>query len=684
MAAGAVFTGTTKLDTSGMREGFARLRAMTAKAAKDMNQTMNGAGRRGTSEPLSGWDKAIDSTRNSFARMQSAWANASKAMQYYSTRIKKDVLVPLTQATQAAERFAKRAAIAGAALAGFGVYRNFKIEGMEQQFATLMGDSEKARKTIRNLLDEAAKTPFSADNYAAAYKTLLTTANGELATGDNMRRIGDAAAVMGKQIEEVAGQVSYLYAMLKAGKGGGVAARQMLKDSIITLDTYKLIDKESKNAANFGAVWSRVVADLNNFSGGMERVSRTGSGALKVLRNLADTALQETFAALADSIKDVVFNLAEMLRAARASGQLAEIGKKIGEVFRDIVDGIYRAIQAFRQMDETSRAALNNILAGMAAVAGLQYTGILGPLLKAIMGASGIIMSLITRISLFALGNIALITQAIAGIGTALVGFNLGNAIYESIGDTGKKVLEIIATILEGIVTFLWNAVRTVFVPIGKAIWEALANPRDFSFDKMGTVWKENFLREAQNWMQGIGNTIDQSIAAWKSPSAPAKSFGDAWMSLPEKVGGVIGEIAGKIQNLDMEDLLKIPGMEGLAKWVAEFKKLEGIKLPELPKPPDMTAAKQNAEAIAEANRKANAYTIRGYYFRKLDMAAIIASAKNNGKIAEHNRKRELEAKKKEQSKQTLKPIETEFQKSNRLLEEIKRNTGKNSGAVYA
>ena len=621
----AVFKGRTYLDTKGMQAGFARLRF----AVKQFNR---------------------------------------------------DVTAPFMDAASAMAQFTKRAALAGTALSTLGVSRVFKFEGMEQQFATLMGDSEKARKTIRNLLDEAAKTPFSADNYAAAYKTLLTTANGELATGDNMRRIGDAAAVSGKQIDEVAGQVSYLYAMLKAGKGGGAAARQLLKDSIITLDTYKLIDKEGKNAANLGAVWSRVVADLNNFSGGMERVSRTGSGSLKVLRNLADTALQEIFAELADSIKDVVFNLAEMLRAARASGQLAEVGKKLGAIFRKVLDGIYRAIQAYRQLDEQSRASVNNILAGMAAVAVAWRAGVLVPMIKASVGLVTFIVPLFSKMTAAIVSNFGLIavglTKALAVIGVALAGFNLGNALYQSFGDTAKKIVETIATALETIVQMLGGVVVMVGKSLGKALWEGITNP-DFAFDTL----KNTFYEEGAKLSKTADRLVGQFEAIWTQESTPPKSFGEAWQELPKKVGG---EITGKLTGFALGDLLKMPGMEGLDKWFAKMKELGNIKMPEMPKPPDLTGERQNAEAIANANRKANAYTIRGYYFRKLDMNAIMAAAKNNGKLAEHNRKREQDAQKKAQSKQTLKPIETEFQRSNRLLEEIKRNTGKTSGAVYA
>lgn len=631
----AVFKGRTYLDTKGMQAGFARLRF----AVKQFNR---------------------------------------------------DVTAPFMDAASAMAQFTKRAALAGTALSTLGVSRVFKFEGMEQQFATLMGDSEKARKTIRNLLDEAAKTPFSADNYAAAYKTLLTTANGELATGDNMRRIGDAAAVSGKQIEEVAGQVSYLYAMLKAGKGGGAAARQLLKDSIITLDTYKLIDKEGKNAANLGKVWSRVVADLNNFSGGMERVSRTGSGAIKVLRNLADTALQETFAALADSIKDVVFNLAEMLRAARESGQLAEVGKTIGSVFRDIVDGSYRAIQAYRQMDADSRTALNNLIVGFGAVAVAWRAGVLVPMIKATVGLVSFMVPLFAKMTAGIIANFGVIAQGLAIVGTAIAGFKIGNTIYMEMSEWLQKIVELYAaygwiTAKAFVQAFLSLSPGAI---IGKGIAAALKsqkNGKSFfeNFKNSYKLDKKAFLdiaKENREMLTGIFTMNGRAQSGQESAGKGAISTLD---ELQKRIKGIVEETQGELAKIFGGDWKKFMP-KGINEFFDKFKELGKIQMPKMPKPEDYSRQVQQANEIADANRKANAYTIRGYYFRKLDMNAIMEAAKNNGKMAEHNRKREQEAQKKAQSKQTLKPIETEFQRSNRLLEDIKRNTGKNSGAVYA
>lgn len=690
MAAGAVFTGTTKLNTSGMREGFARLRAMTAKAAKDMNQTVNGASRRGTSEPLSGWDKAINSTRDSFARMQSAWANASKAMQYYGTRINKDVLVPLTQATQAAERFAKRAAIAGASLAGFGVYRNFKIEGMEQQFAVLMKDSEAARRKVHEMLNAAAVSPFGLDDYVNSVRMLYTIGGEEMSNKNFIKMMGDAAAVTGKDMQQVASWTAKLYQSLKSGAGVGTSGDDMLRAGLLTAETYAYMKSHGQTVANFNDIWARGMKDLNRFSGGMELIRFTGQGAFNMLKGLAGLAMQDLFAGFSNSVKNVMFNLKEFLRVARDTGRLENWGKRLGEGAAEAVNNIYRLIHSYRLLDEQSRASVNNILAGMAAVAGLQYTGILGPLLKAITGAAFIAMNLIGKAVVFAFTHVipVAVGALVSAVGAA--GFAIGNKIYESISGFGNKIIESAAVILKTIAVMIGKWLIMPFRQVIAAGTELMKG----NFVDAALALPSEFVNSISDIVGTFRNSVDKELfAIWKSTGGRAQSgaeaAGEKWSGTLSSAFDVAKNKINKITKDGFKGILKevfgeSPGMEAIDKWMQGFNALKGIKLPEMPKPPDMTVAKQNAEAIAEANRKANAYTIRGYYFRKLDMAAIIESAKNNGKIAEHNRKRELEAKKKEQSKQTLKPIETEFQKSNRLLEEIKRNTGRNSGAVYA
>ena len=286
-------------------------------------------------------------------------------------------------------------------------------------------------------------------------------------------------------------------------------------------------------------------------------------------------------------------------------------------------------------------------------------------------------MSIITRTTLFTLSNLSIVSGAFAALGTALIGLNLGNALYKSLGDTGKKITELVATIIEGIVMFCWNAVRTAFVPIGKAIWEAISNPRDFSFKKFGKTLKDNFRKEARNWMLGIGNSIEQSIAVWKIDSEPAKAFGDAWMELPEKIGGAVGEAIGKLKGLKPEDLLKIPGLEGFKKWMEEFKKLPNIKLPQMPKPPDLNGQVRQANQIAQIMGKVHAYTSRGWYFQWIKMSTILAAAKNAGRIANHDPASEKQ-------RRGLGTIEKNTGKTNAILEDIRRNTAKQQTAVYA
>lgn len=660
----ATFIGRTKLDTTGMRAGFARVKEMSARTARDLNR----AGGKTT-------------LAHAFGDFQRSAASAFVAVRFQLKAFNRDVTQNVLKAASAFSRLAKGAALAGGAVAAIGVSKSFKTEALEAQFAVIMGDADAARKKVKELQAAAANTAFDPNDYIAAYKTLLTTSNGELATGSMMQGIGDAAAVAGKQVNDVATEVSMLYNSLKSGRGGGGAARNLLKDSIITFDTFKYILEHGKDAANAGEVFARVQKDLQKFAGGMDRIKNTGSGAFAVLRNMTSLALEETFRGVASVFKDIAYNLSTFIRGLQTSGSLAKFGSSIANAFSSIVNNIYAAIQAFRNMDTASQTAFRNLLVGITAVAGLQYAGILGPLLKAVINASGIIMRLITNISLFALGNIGLITGAIAGVGTALVGFNLGNAIFGSLGDTGKKIVESVATILEAIGEMIWGWFRVQVVPLGKAIWDAISNPKDFSFSKVFEKLKSSFLEEFGNASENAKKTMRQLDAIWQMDSDPAQSFGEAWEQLPKKVGGIIGEIIGKIKNINLDDLMKIPGMEGIAKWIKEFQKLENIKLP---KPPDFSRARKDTEAMAEASRKSNAYTIRGYYFRTLNMRALMDAAKKNGQLAEHNRKKELDAQRKAAGKVTTKPIETELKRSNRLLEEIKRNTGKASGAVYA
>lgn len=683
MASGAVFQGITKLDTSGMRAGFARLRRMNAEAARSMN-AVNG-GRRGMSQPLSGLDRSINSVRNSLARTQSVLTNNLKMVSFYGTRIKKDVLVPLTQATRAATAFAKRAALAGAAFASFGVYRNFKIEGMTEQFAVLMKNSRQARRMMRDLMNEAAVSPFGLEDYIGSVRMLYTIGGRELSNKNFIRMMGDAAAVTGKDMQQVASWTAKLYQSLKSGAGVGTSGDDMLRAGLLTAETYAYMKSHGKTVGNFSDVWARGVKDLSRFAGGMDRIRYTGQGAFNMLKGLSALGMQDLFAGFTKSVKNVMYNMTTLLKTLRQTGQFKSWGKEIGETASDAVNGIYRLIQSYSSLDEQSRASVNNVLKVMGTLGGMQYTGILAPLVKAATGAAGILMSIVTRATLFTLSNFAAIIKGGSLVGMAIQGFKWGNDIYDNLSGWGNKIVELFALIGFNMGKMLLEGFR-VMNPMEqlsnmlKAGADAYINDENY----FTALWKrakpntdvfKSAAQEIRNGVDGVLNSTGEQ--ALSGQEAAGKKWTGKLEDLKNKVQKDILDTVAKIKGLKLDDVLKLPGMEGMKKWLEEFKKLPKIKLPQMPKPPDLNGQVRQANQIAQIMGKVHAYTSRGWYFQWIKMSTILAAAKNAGRIANHDPASEKQ-------RRGLGTIEKNTGKTNAILEDIRRNTAKQQTAVYA
>lgn len=133
------------------------------------------------------------------------------------------------------------AIVSGAKAVWSAVKEAFKFETLTIQFSVLMGSLTKAKDRMKELADFAAATPFAMEEVVNASRQLHVFSDGALGASNSLRLVGDAAAAVGQNIQEVSFWVGRAYSMIKGGQPFGEAAMRLQEMGIITPDRKSVV-----------------------------------------------------------------------------------------------------------------------------------------------------------------------------------------------------------------------------------------------------------------------------------------------------------------------------------------------------------------------------------------------------------------------------------------------------------
>jgi hypothetical protein len=266
---------------------------------------------------------------------------AQAAYKKLSANVKKSI-----QGMTAALSKAKNLVLAfGAAAVALGstVKKAFKFETATVQFKILLGSMEKAEKRMEELKEFSGGTPFQFENIAQASRSLEVFTGGVMGATNSLRLVGDAAAGVGKPIEEVAFWVGRAYSAISNGKPFGEAAARLQEMGLLSGEARnKMEDLQGAGATN-ADVWATLTEELEKFNGGMKDLSETGNGLTSTAKDNWALNLAAFGEVLKDIGKEYIRDVIEWLKRIRNDGSIEKWAEKsvkaiesIGKAFQTV------------------------------------------------------------------------------------------------------------------------------------------------------------------------------------------------------------------------------------------------------------------------------------------------------------------------------------------------------------
>ncbi len=236
-------------------------------------------------------------------------------------------------------------AMSGAASSAINM--NATLETSTLQFATLMGDAEKAEEHVKGLFEFAKKTPFETGPIIEASRMMQTFGGEALNTKANLQLLGDASAATGAPIDQLGFWVGRLHSQLQSGKPFGEAAMRLQELAVLSPKARDEMEKLQKAGASASEVYAAFQGDLEKFTGGMVKQAATWEGVTSTLKDVIELTLADALKPLFEFAREGVSQLNTVL----SNPALEEIPNKIAEALRGAFGGdMQGAVAKFAKM----------------------------------------------------------------------------------------------------------------------------------------------------------------------------------------------------------------------------------------------------------------------------------------------------------------------------------------------
>jgi len=243
-------------------------------------------------------------------------------------------------------------AIGAAAVAA--INQASKFQDLETQFIAFTGSAAAAAEQVERIAEFSGQTPFQVDELAKANKTLLAFGSNTEQSFVQLKQLGEVAAATGQNI----GELSQIFGQIQvAGKLTGERFNQLAERTVnlgpVLAKSLGVAESSIKGLISAGKISSEEVAKAfatmttgsGQFAGGMERLSKTFSGATSTLKDNIDLLAADLGKVLLPAATDVTVALTTGVQAIRAwfnetkpeqlrkmTGELGDLKSELEEV----------------------------------------------------------------------------------------------------------------------------------------------------------------------------------------------------------------------------------------------------------------------------------------------------------------------------------------------------------------
>lgn len=504
------------------------------------------------------------------------------------------------------------AGTAAAAVSKIGVGKVFSFETMNSQFEMLFRNTEKAKKTVGDLIELSAVTPFDVEPYVDAARILQVMGGAALNNKEFITALGDAAAMTGSDLQQVAAWTGEMYASLQSGSVGR-GGKMLMRRGILTPQEYNRIKDMAEAGEDLSQTWSLVTTALGRAQGSMMRMSKTGNGLYSTLKGLVNLSLAATFTQMGEQVKGVMNSMISGLDELRKNGTFEAWGEAIAAQTKRVITAIWTVGTAWKNLDENTRSQLKSIIAGGAAFLVIWKTGLLSAMVKTV-AASAVLIA----------GHLALITGALIGVAGFIAGINIGKALTKS-----TNVSEMLAKFgfaMKALGQILYRTFVNL-LSLASAFWDEFkermsgASGTAGIFGALASAFKDKMTEDfdaVRKEMDAKQAEVDKQREA----EGPRPGFVDAYK-----------EAAGEMADAIMDPFLKL--VEPVRNFLEEMQNAKmTFEFPEAPKLAPLDEQLNTNKALDDI-RKINSASqpLRGIYrtnfkdILKLDPAKVLAQA---------------------------------------------------------
>lgn len=451
------------------------------------------------------------------------------------------------------KNFANQASVFGLATAGAvgligkaGVESAAKFEQYQIAYTTLLKDQKKAAEAIKNIQQDAAKTPFELAPLVMANQRLISAGVSAKDARKDILNLGDAISATGgggAELERLSTNLQQIKAVGKASAldikqfaFAGINVYKLLADS--TGKTVEQVKDMDVSYQDLSKAFEKASGKGGMFEDAMIKQSKTLNGLISTLKDAVSLGLKDILinSGAFDVIRDSVAQLIPFIEALVP--KIVAFFQSIpnNPTFIAIIDTLTKAFQALSSWVAENQELVLTFLKGLAI--GLAALLIIGTI-------NGLVMALLNPLTLVVLAVAALYTawqtnflgiqDIVAVFSSVWMSFwEQNKAIFVFVWDVIIAVLKVVGAvltstflILRSVITGNWQGTWEMVKQILILAWEGIKNALNSGLAMIGGWARQVFdkltqpFRDALAFIKDTVNKIKENLDFTKrhSPS---------------------------------------------------------------------------------------------------------------------------------------------------------------------